>query len=87
MLYATDVLVAQQVFYNQHFGWAFQLLFGITSLCTGYGLAGLARRFLVWPAAMIWPANLVNTSLLYALHENSESKPPKTNGWTIGRYR
>ncbi|RYP64832.1 hypothetical protein DL769_006507 [Monosporascus sp. CRB-8-3] len=52
VLYATDVLLAQQIFYKQHFGWAFQLLFGITTLCTGYGMAGLARRFLVWPAAM-----------------------------------
>ncbi|KAI1485474.1 small oligopeptide transporter [Biscogniauxia mediterranea] len=86
-LYATDVLVSQQMFYKQNFGWAFQLLFGITTLCTGYGLAGLSRRFLVWPAAMIWPSNLVNTSLFYALHDHSPSDPAETNGWAISRYR
>ncbi|KAI1779413.1 small oligopeptide transporter [Hypoxylon cercidicola] len=86
-LYATDVLIAQQVFYNQHFGWGFQLLFGITTLCTGYGLAGLGRRFLVWPAAMIWPSDLVNASLFYALHDHSPSDPAKSNGWSISRYR
>ncbi|KAI5917267.1 small oligopeptide transporter [Camillea tinctor] len=86
-LYATDVLVSQQIFYKQNFGWAFQLLFGITTLCTGYGLAGLARRFLVWPAAMIWPSDLVNASLFYALHDHSPSDPLETNGWAIGRYR
>ncbi|KAI2617053.1 small oligopeptide transporter [Hypoxylon sp. NC1633] len=87
VLYATDVLIAQQVFYKQHFGWAFQLLFGITTLCTGYGLAGLGRRFLVWPAAMIWPSNLVNASLFYTLHDHSPSDPVRTNGWSISRYR
>ncbi|KAL7621266.1 hypothetical protein AAE478_008583 [Parahypoxylon ruwenzoriense] len=86
-LYATDVLIAQQVFYGQHFGWAFQLLFGVTTLCTGYGLAGLGRRFLVWPAAMIWPSDLVNASLFYALHDHAPSDPVKTNGWSISRYR
>ncbi|KAM7222824.1 putative isp4 protein [Rhypophila decipiens] len=86
-LYATDVIVAQEKFYGQHFGWGFHLLFGITTLCTGYGLAGLARRFLVWPAAMIWPADLVNCTLFYTLHDHSPSDPARTNGWSISRYR
>lgn len=86
-MYATDVLIAQQLFYGQNFGWAFQILFGITTLCTGYGLAGLARRFLVWPASMIWPSDLVNCALFYTLHDHSPSDPSKTNGWKIGRYR
>ncbi|ODA78576.1 hypothetical protein RJ55_05958 [Drechmeria coniospora] len=87
VLYATDVLIAQKVFYGQDFGPAFQILFGITTLCTGYGLAGLARRFLVWPAAMIWPADLVNCALFYTLHDHSRSDRSKTNGWSIGRYK
>ncbi|KAH8662219.1 OPT oligopeptide transporter protein-domain-containing protein [Xylariales sp. PMI_506] len=87
VLYATDTLIAQQVYYGQNFGWGFQLLFGITTLCMGYGLAGLARRFLVWPAAMIWPSDLVNTSLFYTLHDHSSSDPATTNGWRMGRYK
>ncbi|KAK0717183.1 OPT oligopeptide transporter protein-domain-containing protein [Lasiosphaeria miniovina] len=86
-LYATDVIIAQQVWYGQNFGWLWQLLFGITTLCTGYGLAGLARRFLVWPAAMIWPTDLVNCALFYTLHDHSPSDPARTNGWTISRYK
>ncbi|OAA61604.1 small oligopeptide transporter [Niveomyces insectorum RCEF 264] len=86
-LYATDVIIAQQVFYKQFFGWAWQILFGITTFCTGYGIAGLSRRFLVWPAAMIWPNNLVSVALFYTLHDHSPSDPAKTNGWRIGRYR
>lgn len=87
VVYAADVLVAQKIFYGQDFGPVFEILFSITTLCTGYGLAGLARRFLVWPAAMIWPADLVNCALFYTLHDHSKSDPSKTNGWSIGRWR
>ncbi len=62
-------------------------MFGITTLCTGYGIAGLSRRFLVWPAAMIWPSSLVNAAMFYTLHDHSRSDPSRTNGWSIGRYR
>lgn len=53
--YSTDALLALQgkPFYNINLGWGFQLLFTLSSQLIGIGLAGLARRFLVWPAAMI----------------------------------
>ncbi|KAL1859528.1 hypothetical protein VTK73DRAFT_7572 [Phialemonium thermophilum] len=86
-LYATDVIIAQQTWYGQKFDWGWQIMLGITTLCTGYGLAGLARRFLVWPAAMIWPSDLVNCALFYTLHDHSPSDPAKTGGWSIGRYK
>jgi len=86
-LYATDIMIAQKIWYNQVFGWGWQILLGITTLCTGYGIAGLTRRFLVWPAAMVWPSDLVNAALFYTLHDHSPSDPAKTNGWSMGRYR
>lgn len=53
--YSTDALLALQgkPFYNINLGWGFQILFTLSSQLIGIGLAGLARRFLVWPAAMI----------------------------------
>jgi hypothetical protein len=86
-LYATDVIIAQRMWYKQDFGWLWQMMFGITTLCTGYGLAGLARRFLVWPAAMIWPTDLVNCALFYTLHDHSPTDPARANGWSISRYK
>ncbi|KAH8898232.1 small oligopeptide transporter, OPT family [Thozetella sp. PMI_491] len=85
--YATDVLLAQQVFYGQNFGWGFQMLLTITTQCLGFGMAGIVRRFLIWPAAMIWPQTLANTALMYTLHDHTPSNPADTNGWSIGRYR
>lgn len=85
--YATDVLLSQRHFYNQNFGWGFEILLCISTQMLGFGLSGLFQRWTVTPAAMIWPANLVNTTLFEALHDISLPNPAKTNGWKIGKYR
>lgn len=85
--YSTDILLAQIAYYNQKWGWGWELLLTFTVSMCGFGMAGIFRKFLVDPAAMIWPTNLINTSLFYALHDHSPSDPSKTNGWSIGRYK
>ena len=85
--YATDTITAQRGFYGQDFGWGFNLLLCISTQMTGYGLAGVFRKVLVWPATMIWPSNLINTSLFYGLHDQSKTDPTRTNGWSISRYK
>ncbi|EPS39632.1 hypothetical protein H072_6564 [Dactylellina haptotyla CBS 200.50] len=83
--YSTDILLAQITRYKFDFGWGFAILLTLSAQCLGFGLAGLCRRFLVWPAAMIWPGNLVSTTLLYTLHDRS--KVVEANGWSISRQR
>lgn len=85
--YATDVLLAQRAFYKQHFGWGFEILMCISTQMLGFGIAGFFTRFLVEPAAMIWPSTLINTSLFTALHDRSLPDPSKVSGWTVGKYR
>lgn len=85
--YATDIILAQKVFYKQDFGIAFQLLLTITTSSVGYGIAGFLRRFLVYPAAMIWPSNLVSVSLLHAMHEKDEELDPTVWGGNMTRYK
>ncbi|KAJ6443803.1 OPT oligopeptide transporter family [Purpureocillium lavendulum] len=54
----------------------------------GYGCAGIARRFLVYPPAMIWPRALANMGLAKALYADKGVKVlPAVNGWTMTRYR
>ncbi|KAH7134550.1 OPT family small oligopeptide transporter [Dactylonectria estremocensis] len=84
--YAIDILLAQELFYNQYFNWGFQIILIISTQAMGFGVAGVLRRFLVWPAAMIWPATLVTTTVMFSLHDHSPSDPHATNGWKIGRY-
>lgn len=85
--YATDILLAQMKYYNQAWGWGWQILLVVTISMCGFGMAGMFRRILVDPAAMIWPSTLINTSLFYALHDHARSDPSRTNGWSMGRYK
>ncbi|KAH0279805.1 OPT family small oligopeptide transporter, partial [Aureobasidium melanogenum] len=87
--YSTDALLALKAksLYNLDMGWGFQLLFTLSSQIIGIAFAGIFRRFLVWPAALIWPANFSMTTLLYALHDKSRPDPARANGWQISQYR
>ncbi|EFX00268.1 small oligopeptide transporter [Grosmannia clavigera kw1407] len=85
--YATDIILAQIVFYKQDFGLIFQLLMVVSSQSLGYGIAGLMRKFLVYPAAMIWPGNLVAVSVMNAMYEQSPKADPSILGGSIPRYR
>ncbi|KAL4900777.1 hypothetical protein BDW74DRAFT_188029 [Aspergillus multicolor] len=85
--YATDILLAQRAFYNQRFDWAFEIFMCISTQMLGFGFAGFFHRFLVTPAAMIWPSTLINTALFTALHDRSKPDPAKVSGWTLGKYR
>ncbi|KAM5351346.1 hypothetical protein ACJ41O_004069 [Fusarium nematophilum] len=85
--YATDIILAQMVFYKQDFGIPFQLLLTISTQSLGYGIAGMLRKFLVYPASMIWPANLVGVTLMNAMYERNDSPDPTILGGTMHRYR
>ncbi|KAF4552813.1 putative OPT oligopeptide transporter protein [Elsinoe fawcettii] len=88
--YFIDTVVSLRKFYNfdnSQFGWGFNILFALSTQCLGFGLAGSVRKFLVEPAAMIWPTALVNVGFMYALHDRSPSDPTKTHGWSISRFR
>lgn len=52
-VYSTDTLLAQRVFYGQNLGWGFALLLTFSTQMTGYGVAGVLRRFLVKPGMAI----------------------------------
>lgn len=44
--YATDIILAQKVFYKQDFGLLWQMLLVVSTQSLGYGIAGMMRRFL-----------------------------------------
>ncbi|VBB86938.1 Putative sexual differentiation process protein [Podospora comata] len=82
--YATDIILAQKVFYKQDFGLMWQLLLTISTQSLGYGIAGMMRRFLVYPAGMIWPGNLVSVTLMNAMYEEEETKGGEGDGTVHG---
>ncbi|KAL4806529.1 OPT oligopeptide transporter protein-domain-containing protein [Aspergillus unguis] len=77
-----------------NFAWAgsfgFQACVSLSMNLMGFGLAGLARRFLVYPSFCIWPRALVTVALNQSLHEerDSEAVPgPFKRLYTMSRYK
>jgi hypothetical protein len=79
------VAIISPVYWDRDYGAGFSFIYLLTTQMLGFGLAGLARRWLVYPAALIWPQTLASTVLFRALHEPQDRSP--ANGWTITRYR
>ncbi|KAJ5774660.1 Oligopeptide transporter OPT superfamily [Penicillium paradoxum] len=82
--FATDVIVEQHKFYKQDVPILYQLLLIISTQVLGYAFAGLTRRFLVRPSAMIWPGTLMSTAMFSTMHKSGNRK---ANGWSISRYK
>ncbi|KAJ3691182.1 hypothetical protein LUZ61_020346 [Rhynchospora tenuis] len=73
-VYAIHIITAIRVFYKKHIAFFVSLLVVLTTQILGFGWAGVFRRYLVEPAAMWWPYNMVQVSLFRALHEKEERK-------------
>ncbi|KAH6671504.1 sexual differentiation process protein isp4 [Plectosphaerella plurivora] len=85
--YATDIILAQLVFYKQDFGLVFQMLLTLSTQSLGYGIAGILRKFLVYPASMIWPGILVSVTLMNAMYDRNDRPDPTIIGGRMPRYR
>ncbi|CAF2507297.1 unnamed protein product [Rotaria sp. Silwood2] len=89
--YAIDVITTLRLFYKRLLHPIIGIMFVITSQVLGYGIAGIMRKFLVWPAAMVWPTNLVNCALFRTLHDDkdtdSKEEANKESHWKMSRLR
>ncbi|KAI8320119.1 OPT superfamily oligopeptide transporter [Martensiomyces pterosporus] len=67
--YAIDVVTIKKMWYQSDLGFGASYLFLLTSQLLGYSFAGFSRRFLVYPAAMLWPSTLITATLFRTFHE------------------
>ncbi|KAF9912173.1 hypothetical protein EC991_000583 [Linnemannia zychae] len=85
--YAIDILSATDLFLNfriNHFG---SLAMVITTQCVGYGMAGMLRKYLVYPAEMVWWSNLVQVVFYNTMHNTDEFKRIRlVRGWTRMKF-
>jgi OPT family small oligopeptide transporter len=70
--YALNAIVVAERYYGASASYWFALNLTISTQLIGFGIAGFTRRFLVWPASMVWPQNLVACTLLNTLHAEEE---------------
>ncbi|KAK8022808.1 OPT oligopeptide transporter [Apiospora rasikravindrae] len=91
--YTANIIWVQKLpgYYNQ--AWAgnfgYQILLALGTNFIGYGMAGIARRFLVYPSYCVWPASLVTIALNQSFHTEGNSA---VKGWfnkvyTMSRYK
>lgn len=75
--YGINNVVAQKLIFQDH---SVSLLNGLAwvlaTQMVGYGLAGLMRRFLVKPTAMLWPTALSNVAFFNAFHSPTDLDDP-----------
>lgn len=64
-------------FFNQSYAgqFAYQICIAMGTNFIGYGIAGLCRRFLVYPSYCVWPASLVTIALNSAFHTGKSPLP------------
>ncbi|OCH90572.1 oligopeptide transporter [Obba rivulosa] len=70
--YSINIIVVAETNYGIRLGFWFNAVLVLATQLTGFGLAGLCRRFLVWPASMVWPADLVICTMLNTLHAEED---------------
>ncbi|XP_020205598.1 oligopeptide transporter 7 [Cajanus cajan] len=71
-VYAIHFVSIVKVFYKREISLLLGWLVVLGTHLLGLSWAGVFRRYLVEPAAMWWPQNLVQVSLFRVLHENEE---------------
>ncbi|KAJ1398699.1 Oligopeptide transporter, OPT superfamily [Sesbania bispinosa] len=67
-VYAIHFVNSVKLFYRKEISVLVALLVVLTTQVLGFGWAGVFRRYLVEPAAMWWPQNLVQVSLFRYVH-------------------
>ncbi|EIW72833.1 hypothetical protein TREMEDRAFT_42014 [Tremella mesenterica DSM 1558] len=70
--YALFALSSLEFYYQHPVTSAFGIFMIMTTQMTGFAFAGFARRFVVWPASMIWPGNLVIATNLNTFHAEED---------------
>ncbi|KAF9929028.1 hypothetical protein FBU30_001937 [Linnemannia zychae] len=85
--YAIDILAVTDLFLDHRIGALGSITLILTTQCLGYGMAGSLRKYLVYPAEMVWWSNLVQVVFYNAIHNTDEFKNKKMiRGWSYMKY-
>lgn len=78
--YTSSIILSQFLpqYFNQKYAseFSYQILTGLGTNFIGYGIAGLVRQFLVYPAHCVWPTSLVTVALNQSFHTESDHPVP-----------
>jgi OPT family small oligopeptide transporter len=83
---ATDVYVAFEKFLHIPISLGYRFMFLLATQALSFGIAGLLHKFLVEPAACVWPGVLPTCSMLYTMHQRNKQNE-EANGWKMSRMK
>ncbi|KAF9584928.1 hypothetical protein BGW38_004646 [Lunasporangiospora selenospora] len=85
--YAVDILSATDLYLGFRINALGSLLLIMTTQCLGYGMAGMLRKFLVYPSEMVWYSNLVQVAFFNTIHNTEEYKQIRlVRGWSRMKF-
>ncbi|KAG0048597.1 hypothetical protein BGZ83_006453 [Gryganskiella cystojenkinii] len=85
--YAIYTLSVMDLFLKHRINPLGALILITSTQCLGYGMAGTLRKYLVYPAEMVWWPNLVQVVFYNAIHNTDEFKAKRMiRGWSYMKY-
>lgn len=67
-----ELLAVERLYYDAKLNGALSIFLLLSSQMLGYGIAGLMRKTLVYPKAMLWPINIPVNNMLETLYRPRE---------------
>ncbi|KAK3814143.1 MAG: OPT oligopeptide transporter protein-domain-containing protein [Benniella sp.] len=84
---AIDILASTDLYLHHRINPFGALVLIITTQCLGYGMAGVLRKYLVYPAEMVWWTNLVQVVFYNAIHNTDDFKTKRmVRGWSYMKF-
>ncbi|AEY95814.1 FADL399Cp [Eremothecium gossypii FDAG1] len=71
--YSEYNIVTQQIHYKSPMSYAYQFLLSFSLQFLGFGLAGIMRRYVVYPSIALWPSSMTTIALNKALLSSDHS--------------
>ncbi|KAK9452716.1 OPT oligopeptide transporter protein-domain-containing protein [Dipodascopsis uninucleata] len=79
-------VIRESLFYGQKWSnFGFNFLINMICQFMGFGMAGVLRRWVVYPSKAVWPTMLPTLQLNKTLLMKEERR--RINGWTISKYK
>jgi OPT family oligopeptide transporter len=83
-IYSIEVITIQRLYYHYYLNHFNAILFLIIMHLLALSIAGILKRYLVWPASMIWPETLLSCGLIRTLTTQDELNETGSS-WTMTR--
>ncbi|KAI8617587.1 OPT oligopeptide transporter protein-domain-containing protein [Chytriomyces sp. MP71] len=80
---ATGLIASENLYFNRDLGYFLSISLILSSQLVGYGLAGLFRSILVYPARAYYPGKLSSIALFEALHRSTRDQSKYVKFFTI----